>query len=117
MTTEEPTRRRIELGVLPIGFSDIFIAEGVRDPVSVLIAEADAKVEAERKERERVAHLTVSVSRLWLIEILRDHLATVESSGVAAYRRGDVINYNSAVRKASALRDEIARYNDAGPTP
>jgi hypothetical protein len=103
----ETPPRRVELGVLPIGYGDVFIAEGVRDPVSVLIADADARVEAERKERQRVAHLTVTVDRARLIGILRDHLATVESGGVAAYRRGDTAHYNDAVQKAERLRNEI----------
>jgi hypothetical protein len=49
--SEEP--RRIELGVLPIGYGDVFLAEGEVDPISIMLRQAGETLDRERAEAER----------------------------------------------------------------
>jgi hypothetical protein len=49
--TDEP--RRVYLGLLPSG-ADVFVADGEADPLTVMLSEANARLDAERAEAERV---------------------------------------------------------------
>jgi hypothetical protein len=105
---------RVEVGTFSSGFADFFVAEGAADPARLMIAEADAKVEVERAERERIERQTITVDRAWLLEILRAHIAMIERDGVRAYRQRDGVRYNEAVHEAQRLRDKLAAI---GPPP
>jgi hypothetical protein len=106
--------RRIEIGVLPIGYSDTYVAEGAADPVALMIAEGRRAAEAERAEAERIARQTVTVSREWLLSTLRDYLAAVERGRVHAYRCGDCEGYAACLSDETRIREEIGRYGDEG---
>jgi hypothetical protein len=45
--------RRIELGFLPSGGATVFVGDGAVDPIKVLIAEGNAKLDREHAEAER----------------------------------------------------------------
>jgi hypothetical protein len=54
MSAEEPQRRMIPIGVMPSGYADVFLAPGSADPVSLMIADASAKLDREHAEAERI---------------------------------------------------------------
>jgi hypothetical protein len=49
----DPPRRLIEIGVLPTGYADTFVAGGV-DPVAAMIADAIRKDDLAKAEAERI---------------------------------------------------------------
>jgi hypothetical protein len=52
----EPTRRLIEIGILPSGYADIFV-DGV-DPVAIMVREANERLERERAAAEKARQAT-----------------------------------------------------------
>lgn len=110
---DEP--RKVLIGTFPSGlgavasFSDI----GQR-----LVAEAEAKLDAERaerEERERVARRTVRVDRAWLLSILREMIARVEQDRAEAGWWGDTDRRRIAARRARRLREDLAACNAIEP--
>jgi hypothetical protein len=53
-------RRLIEIGTLPSGFDATFIAEGGADPLAVMLREANARLDREHAEAERVRMLAIA---------------------------------------------------------
>jgi hypothetical protein len=51
--SEEPQRRLVPLGVFPAGVDSVFIGAGSPDPLSLMIADADARLARERDTEAR----------------------------------------------------------------
>jgi hypothetical protein len=49
----DDSRRFIEIGYLPSGAENVFLAEGAADPARLMIAEASARLDAERAAKAR----------------------------------------------------------------
>lgn len=56
LTNDDGTPRRlIEIGTLPAGYNSTFVAEGAADPLAIMIAEGNARLDriaAEERQRE-----------------------------------------------------------------
>jgi hypothetical protein len=60
--TDEP--RLIEIGVLPSGYADTFVADGAIDPITVFLRDADMRLAAERAAAAKmIASKAADVSR------------------------------------------------------
>lgn len=58
-------RRLIEIGILPAGYDLTFVAEGAADPLAVMIAEGNAKLDRiAAEERQREAARLADIARL-----------------------------------------------------
>jgi hypothetical protein len=108
----EATRRRFLVGVFPSGQDQVIAFEDIQGP---LIAEAAAKVDAERVERERAARAVITVNRSWLLSVLRDLIAVKERDLTLAVRDGDYNRRCTAARKVNRLREDFAFCNAKAP--
>ena len=101
--TDEP--RRILIGTFPSGLGSVHTFEDIGGP---LIAEAKRKADAERAERERAAYASITVSRLWLLNVLRDAIAVTERDLARAIELGDYGARLAAARTLNRRRSDYA---------
>lgn len=107
----EPTPRRTIIGAFPSGAEIVAFA-----PVeATMIADAAARLDAERTETERAAYASITVSRAWLLGALRDAITVAERDLALAIRAGDYSARLVAARKGNRLRRDFAFCNAKGP--
>ena len=106
--SDEP--RRVLIGTFPAGVGSVHSFG--EDVGGRLIAEAAAKLTAERDAREaakaeaeRLARSRVTVDRAWLLGVLRDLIFSMESHRKLAERYGDHARGRELLRKAWERRE------------
>ena len=116
--SDEP--RRVLIGTFPAGMGSVHSFG--EDVGARLIAEAAAKLTAERDAREaakaeaeRLARSRVTVDRAWFLSTMRAHIALLQSvtrwhDGRGNYQRGD-----RAAWKARELQGGLMKMSDDGP--
>lgn len=98
---DEPATRRTIIGAFPSGM-DVHAFQDIAGP---LIADAQARLDAEKAAAEALARSRVTVDRAWLLEVLRDLICSMESHRKLADRRGDHARGRALWRKAWERRD------------
>ena len=101
----EGTSRRTLIGAFPSGMGAVMAFEDIGGP---LIANAAAKLDAARAEEERAARAVITVSRPWLLSVLRGAIAVTERDLARAIELGDYGARLAAARKGNRLRDDYA---------
>jgi hypothetical protein len=119
--SDEP--KRVLIGVFPAGVGSVHSFG--EDVGGRLLAEAAAKLTAERDARETEkaeaetrAKAFIRVDKAWLLSVLRDLIARIERDETVAGRRGDDNRRRMAARKAIELREDFdAVFEHREPPP
>jgi hypothetical protein len=109
------TPRRTLVGMFPSGGTEIVAFSNVE---ATLIADAAARLDAEKAEAERLARQTIVVNREWFLAAMRELILHMESRWALADRRRDYDRRAHVGGKLRRLRDDLdatLRYNDEGP--
>jgi hypothetical protein len=110
--SDEP--RKVLVGTFPSGLGSVHAFQDIGGP---LIADAAAKLDAERMERERAVRAVITVSRPWLLNLLRDAIAVAERDLARAIELDDYGARLIAARKVNRLRADFTFCDVKAPTP
>ena len=108
--SNEPPRRTV-VGMFPSG-AEIFAFQPVE---AALIADAERRLDAERAEAERAARAVITVSRPWLLNVLRSAIAVAERDLALAIELGNYGARCIAARKINRLRQDLAFCREPPP--